>query len=125
MTQNKIVWMDIPVENLERASQFYSNLMDLKFIIEEFGDMKFALYPHSDNESAFCLVVEKSVKPCGLDYTTPLIYLNVNGRIDLALNEVTKNDGKIITTKEQIGPYGFRAIILDSEGNRIALHSMS
>lgn len=121
--KNKIVWTDIPVNNLERASKFYSKIMNLEFTIEEFGNIKFALCPHTDEEAAFCLIEEKNFKPCNLDYTTPMIYLNVNERIDQALSEVTKHGGKIINTKEQIGPYGFRAIILDSEGNRLALHS--
>jgi hypothetical protein len=33
------------------------------------------------------------------------------------------NGGKILNAKHQIGPYGFRAVIQDSEGNQIALHS--
>jgi len=33
------------------------------------------------------------------------------------------NPNKILKRKHQIGPYGFRVVILDSEGNRIALHS--
>lgn len=122
--QNKIVWMDIPVEDLDRASLFYSKLMDLKFTIEEHAGIKFALCPHSEEDSAFCLVVEPNFSPCDLKYDAPLIYLNVDGRIDQALKAATDHGGRAITAKEQIGPYGFRAIILDSEGNRIALHSM-
>ena len=52
-----------------------------------------------------------------------MIYLNANGRLDEALAAVEANGGQIIQPKQSIGPYGFRAIILDSEGNRIALHS--
>ncbi|HTB64091.1 MAG TPA: hypothetical protein VK737_10955 [Opitutales bacterium] len=43
--------------------------------------------------------------------------------MDAALKAVKKARGKILVDKEQIGPYGYRAIILDTEGNRIALHS--
>ncbi len=39
------------------------------------------------------------------------------------MEAASKNGGKIIEPKKQIGPYGFRAIILDSEGNKMALHS--
>jgi hypothetical protein len=53
----------------------------------------------------------------------PLVYLNVEGRLDQAIEEVTKNGGKVLKGKEQIGPYGFRAVVLDTEGNAIALHS--
>ena len=49
--------------------------------------------------------------------------MNANGRLDQAIAAVEANSGKVIQPKHQIGPYGFRAVIQDSEGNRIALHS--
>jgi len=49
--------------------------------------------------------------------------LNCKGRLDAAITDVEKNGGKILKSKHQIGPHGFRAVVLDSEGNRIALHS--
>ena len=121
-TQNKIVWVDIPVENLERACKFYGDLMGLKFTVEGQGDMKFGLCPHTDHESAFCLVPEENFIP---SQSGPMIYLNVDGRMDKALETVSKNGGKILAPKSQICSYGFRAIIIDSEGNRTALHSLS
>jgi predicted enzyme related to lactoylglutathione lyase len=53
-----------------------------------------------------------------------LIYLNCEGRLDVAIAAVGLNGGKVIQYKHQIGEHGFRAIVLDTEGNRIALHSM-
>ena len=52
-----------------------------------------------------------------------MIYLNANGRLDEALAAVATHGGKVIQSKHAIGPFGFRAIIIDSEGNRVALHS--
>jgi predicted enzyme related to lactoylglutathione lyase len=52
------------------------------------------------------------------------MYLNAQGRLDEAVAAVAPNGGKVLKPKHNIGPYGFRAIVLDSEGNRIALHSM-
>jgi predicted enzyme related to lactoylglutathione lyase len=52
-----------------------------------------------------------------------LIYLNVNGRIRDAVKNVVPNGGSVVQDTHAIGPHGFRAIVLDSEGNRIALHS--
>jgi predicted enzyme related to lactoylglutathione lyase len=52
-----------------------------------------------------------------------MVYLNANGRLDAALAQVTSHGGTIVQPKHQIGPFGFRAVVLDSEGNRIALHS--
>jgi len=44
--------------------------------------------------------------------------------LEEAVALVEANGGKIVQPVHPIGPYGFRAIVLDSEGNRIALHSM-
>ncbi|PYM12728.1 MAG: hypothetical protein DME18_10640 [Verrucomicrobia bacterium] len=55
----------------------------------------------------------------------PLVYLSVEGRLDDAVRAVQKGGGKVLKDKHPIGPYGFRAVIRDSEGNRIALHSQT
>jgi uncharacterized protein len=52
-----------------------------------------------------------------------LIYLNANGRLDEAIAAVVPCGGRVLKPKHAIGPYGWRAVILDSEGNRVALHS--
>jgi predicted enzyme related to lactoylglutathione lyase len=52
-----------------------------------------------------------------------MIYLNANGRLDEAVAAVPANAGSVIEAKHAIGPFGFRAIVIDSEGNRVALHS--
>jgi hypothetical protein len=52
-----------------------------------------------------------------------LLYLNVDGRIRDAVANVVPNGGTVIDDTHPIGPHGFRAIVLDSEGNRVALHS--
>jgi predicted enzyme related to lactoylglutathione lyase len=52
-----------------------------------------------------------------------MIYLNASGRLDEAVAAVPMNGGSVIKSKHAIGPFGFRAIVIDSEGNRVALHS--
>ncbi len=54
----------------------------------------------------------------------PLVYLNVHGRLDEALEAVGPSGGQVLEPKVSIAPFGFRGVILDTEGNRIALHSM-
>ena len=54
-----------------------------------------------------------------------MVYLSVEGRMDAALGAATKVGGKVLQPKHSIAPHGFRAIIEDSEGNRVALHSMA
>jgi len=54
-----------------------------------------------------------------------LVYLNVDGRIRDAVAQVGKLGGKVVEDVHAIGPHGWRAVVLDSEGNRVALHSAS
>lgn len=55
----------------------------------------------------------------------PLIYLNANPDVQIILDRVEKAGGKILVPKTPISDeFGFMAVIVDSEGNRIALHSI-
>ncbi len=113
---NRVVWFDVPVEDLGRATEFYSKVLDIA--IEEAGDV--AILEHSGNDVAGTLYKRDDDKPSASGL---LLYFNVSGRMDEAIEAVEQNGGKILQAKEQIGAYGYRAIVLDSEGNRIALHS--
>lgn len=84
--------------------------------------MDFGLLPHAGNSASGCLVVDPDNRP---SLSGPLIYLSVEGRLDEALEVTQDAGGVVLAEKQAIGPYGFRAIIKDSEGNRIALHSMA
>lgn len=54
----------------------------------------------------------------------PLIYLNANPDVQIVLDRVASAGGRVIVPKTQISPeYGYMAAFIDSEGNRIALHS--
>jgi len=117
---NQIVWCDIPVTNLDRAIKFYSGLIGKPVSKETYPGMTIGLLPHVDDGVGGCLAVMEDAKP---GVNGPLIYLNCEGRLDIAIATVELNGGKVLKGKHAIGPYGFRAIIVDSEGNRIALHS--
>jgi predicted enzyme related to lactoylglutathione lyase len=118
---NHIVWVDIPVLKLDRAIRFYTAVMGTQVELQEYPGMSIGSFPHKDGEAAGCLYMSKKVKPSA---EGPLVYLNVHGRIDEAIEAVEPSGGKVLEPKESIAPFGFRAVILDTEGNRIALHSM-
>lgn len=54
----------------------------------------------------------------------PLLYSSVQGYLDQAIAAIEPNGGKVLQAKHQIGPYGFRTVVVDSEVNRVALHPM-
>ena len=116
---NRAVWFDIPVDELDRAVDFYRNVLAIQVAVESFNDMSFAVLEHKDGNGG-CLVPRASEisSDGGI-----LLYLNVDGRIKDAADKTEQLGGKLIEPIHAIGPHGFRAIILDSEGNRVALHS--
>jgi predicted enzyme related to lactoylglutathione lyase len=117
---NQIVWVDIPVLDLDRAIKFYSAVLGKPVRKEQLPGFTIGILPHEGPDVGACLVTSDEHKPS--DHG-PLIYLNAGGRLDAAIAAVPGSGGKVLKPKHSIGPYGFRSIILDSEGNRIALHS--
>jgi uncharacterized protein len=120
---NTIVWFDIPVKNIQRATEFYSKLLDKSLSINEEHGFKMTVFPHADNSSdvSGCLVEcnESKANDSGL-----LIYFDANRRIHEAVAAAKINGGKLIDDVKPIGPWGFRAVIEDCEGNKVALHAM-
>lgn len=115
-----ICWTDIPVANLDRAIAFYSAVFDSPVKKENANGHEFGLLPGENEKMPGCLAVCADNQPSDKG---PLIYLSVDDRLDDAIQAAQDNGGKVLTPKESIAPWGFRAVILDSEGNRIALHS--
>jgi predicted enzyme related to lactoylglutathione lyase len=117
---NQVVWVDIAVGDLERAVRFYSAVLGTPLATHEMQGMTLAFLPSESGDVGGCLFASEKEKPGAQG---PLIYLNCNGRLEAAIAEVEKNGGKILKAAHSIAPHGNRAVILDSEGNRVALHS--
>src|SRR5215213_5427677 len=115
---NRAVWFDIPVADLDRAINFYRAVLGVRIDKETIGDVSLGVIEHGGGNGG-CLVLDKEEITGG----GVLLYLNVNARIRDAVSKVVPNGGSVIQDTHSIGPHGFRAIALDSEGNRIALHS--
>jgi predicted enzyme related to lactoylglutathione lyase len=125
MSADTLCWTDIPVTNLDRAIKFYSAVLGKQVRKLSEGGMEYGLLPHEEQNASGCLCVRGDSG--GVDNTPsangPLIYLSVEGRLDEAVEAARANGGKVLRARQQIGEHGFRAVVIDSEGNRIALHS--
>jgi predicted enzyme related to lactoylglutathione lyase len=124
MGADTLCWTDIPVANLDRAIKFYSAVLGQEVSKMSEG-FEYGLLPHKEQNASGCLCLSgdsigSKNQP---SQTGPLIYLSVEGRLDDAVKATRANGGKVLEEKQQIGPHGMRAVIIDSEGNRIALHS--
>jgi uncharacterized protein len=116
---NRVVWFDIPVEDLERAQAFYAAMLNIKVHREQFEGYSFCVLEHAEGNGG-CLVPGKNEISSNAGI---LVYLNVDGRIRDAVAQVERLRGRVVEAIHPIGPHGFRAIVVDSEGNRVALHS--
>jgi predicted enzyme related to lactoylglutathione lyase len=121
MANHVVCWVDIPVLDIDRAVGFYSAVLGAPVKKQEYPGMAIGLLPGGETDVSGCLHRSESDPPS--DHG-PLVYLNCKGRLDEAIAAVIPGGGKILQAKHSIAPHGFRAVILDSEGNRIALHSV-
>ncbi|MEO8836833.1 MAG: VOC family protein [Caldimonas sp.] len=118
---HSFVWVDIPVLDLDRAILFYSAVLANKVTKEGGPGFAFGLLAHSGADVAGCLIAPGADNAPSV--RGPLVYLNTTGRLTEALAAVVAHGGRIVEPTHEIGAHGQRAIVLDSEGNRVALHS--
>jgi predicted enzyme related to lactoylglutathione lyase len=124
--KNAISWFEIAATDLNRATTFYENIFGITLIPLDLPNIKMRMFPLEDMMTQVGGAVVDSGgfhKPSSTD--GPLIYLNGNPDVQKVLDKVEAAGGKIMVPKTMISPeYGFMAVILDTEGNRIALHSV-
>lgn len=124
--QNAISWFEIPTIAIGRATQFYEYIFQIKLAPLDLPNIKMRMFPLDDRMTQVGGALVESGgfhKPSATD--GPLIYLNGNPDVQLVLDRVEKAGGKILIPKTEISPeYGFMAVLQDTEGNRIALHSV-
>ena len=123
--QNAISWFEIPTSDMGRAQKFYEVILDISLTPLDLGNFKMCMFPTQDPlgvGGALCYSAG-FYKPSATD--GPLIYLNANPDVQTVLDKVEKAGGKILVPKTQISPeFGYMAVINDTEGNRIAFHSI-
>jgi predicted enzyme related to lactoylglutathione lyase len=124
--QNAISWFEIPTTDIDRAQHFYETLFGIVMMPMDLPNIKMRMFPLDDmmTQVGGALVDSGGFhKPSATD--GPLIYLNANPDVQNILDKVVEAGGSIMVPKTEISPdYGFMAVFMDTEGNRIALHSV-
>jgi uncharacterized protein len=123
---NVISWFEIPSTDLNRATKFYETIFDTQLFPMDTPNIKMRMFPLENMMTGVGgAVVDSSGfhKPSATE--GPLIYLNANPDVQIVLDRIEGAGGKIIVPKTQISPeYGYMAVFIDTEGNRIGLHSV-
>ena len=120
-----ISWFEIPATDLDRAQKFYETIFGIKLNPLDLPNIRMRMFPIEDINGVGGAVVDSGGfhKPSSTD--GPLIYLNGNPDLQQALDKVEAAGGQIMVPKTEISPeYGYMAVIIDTEGNRIGLHSV-
>jgi uncharacterized protein len=126
LNRNVVGWFEIPVANMERGIKFYESVFGLKLERQEMGELDMAWFPFADVPGSPGSLV------CHKDFYKPstdgvLIYFTCHsGDLSNELLKVESVGGKILMPKKLITEdVGYMALCVDTEGNRIALHSRS
>ncbi len=115
-------WFEIPVSNMDRAKQFYEMVFNIEIKVQDFGGTSMGWFP--DNKGVFgatgSLIKQEAYVP---SQEGTLVYFMSND-VQVELDKVEAAGGKIYQAKTQISEeHGSMGVFIDSEGNRIALHS--
>jgi predicted enzyme related to lactoylglutathione lyase len=119
---NPVNWFEIPVKDLGRARKFYEKVLVRELTLEDMDPFKMAFFPMEQGVpgAAGALIKGESYEP---SHAGTVVYFTVDD-IEETLRRINDNGGKTLLPKKSIGEYGFIAHFEDTEGNRLALHSM-
>lgn len=116
---NRAVWFDIPVRDVERAAGFYRAVLGCGVSVESMPGCRFGVFQHDQGNGGCLIEAPEAIT----DSAGIMVYLNADGRIHEAVGLVAAHGGRVVEPVHSLGPHGCRAVIVDSEGNRLALHS--
>jgi len=123
--KNAISWFEIPTEDINRAQKFYEAIFDIQMIPMDMPQLQMRMFPLENpmGVGGALTYAEGFYKSSSTD--GPLVYLNGNPDVQNVLDKIEAAGGKIVVPKTEISPeYGHMAVFIDSEGNRVALHSI-
>lgn len=122
---NVINWFEIPVTDFSRAKKFYETIMDISMGEQKMGPITMGFFPYEAGSGKLsgAIVLGEGYKP---SKDGALVYLNCNPDLASSLSKIEAAGGKILVQKTEVAPgLGFNAFFIDTEGNKVALHSQN
>ncbi len=121
--RNPVGWFEIYVQDMPRARAFYEAVLGVT--LEQLGMENPELWAFPAKPDQFgCggALVHMPGIPSGGNST--LVYFSCDD-CDSEAKKAAQAGGMVIAPKFSVGQYGFVAIVQDTEGNRLGLHSMA
>ena len=122
MEHNMVGWFEIPVHDMDRAKAFYEAVFKIEISIHDFGGILMGWFPFAEGKpgASGTLIKQESYVPSQEGTLVYFICEDVANEI----NRVEAAGGIIYQPKTEISPeHGHMAVFIDTEGNRVALHS--
>lgn len=122
MKTNPVGWFEIYVQDMPRAKAFYDAVFQQTLEALPNPDMEMFTFPMGECYGATGALVKMEGVPSGGGGT--LVYFSCE---DCAVEaaRAAANGGSLFKEKMSIGEHGFIALVNDTEGNMIGLHSMA
>lgn len=119
---NAVNWFEIPAADLARAKTFYESVFGVTLMHMEMGPSSMEMFPSEPGaaNAGGALITSEGYIPTAHGTTVYFATDDIEG----TLAKVTSSGGVVLVPKMSIGEFGFIAHFLDTEGNRVALHSM-
>jgi uncharacterized protein len=115
-------WFEIPVTDFARAKTFYEAVLGRGIETMQMGPMMMGFLASDQNAVGGALVQGEGCVPSA---TGTIVYLNGGDDLAPMLARVAGAGGSVVVPKTDIGSgFGFFAHFMDTEGNKIGLHSM-
>lgn len=118
---NAVNWFEIPVSDFQRAEKFYNTILAVDLVSMEASEgYRMGMFPAEAGVGGALMQGEGYVPSA----EGTIVYLNGGDDLSIALNRVEAAGGQVIVPKTSIGENGYFAFFMDTEGNKVGLHSM-
>jgi predicted enzyme related to lactoylglutathione lyase len=119
--KNLISIVEIPTIEFPRAVTFYQTILNTSIEEINMDGILMGLFP-SDGETVSVTLINSGQYKTSMD--GPVVYFNAGNDLQIVLDKIKANGGKIVIPKTEISPeIGFYAMFMDTEGNKLGLHS--
>ena len=121
---NALNWFELPATDINRAIKFYNAVLGVEMEpFEAMPGFKMTMFPYEPSKEVGGGIVQGEGYVPSAEGT--VVYLNGGEDLSAPLGRVEAAGGQILLPKTDIGENGFMAYILDTEGNKVGLHSNS
>ena len=121
---NPVVWFEIAATDLERAKKFYSEVFQLEMQYVDMPDSP--MYMMGSSAEGIAGASGALVKSAdNIPSTSGTIVYFYCDDVAVEASRVEAAGGTLIVPKTSLGEFGFMAMFIDTEGNKVGMHSMS